>query len=1591
MDIQPNETEWSAAETFEGRSVLITGTTGFLGKVFASMLLRYHPGVEQVYLVIRSRSETSARERFETQIATSPAFDPIREIYGEAFGEFLDETVTVIDGDITSDHLGIDDEDRARTIADDLDVMVNSAGLTNFNPNLESALSINTLSQRKFLEFADLADAPPAYLHVSTAFVAGNRSERIPETFPGPTDYPRYDDLGVEYDAEREIEDCLGMIEHAEALADDQERQSDFAARARESLREDNIPPSDEAAFERERDRIKRRWLRDHLSSEGLERAEHWGWPNIYTYTKSLGERVLANHADEFDISIARPAIIESSISYPEQGWIEGVNTSGPLSYIMFKGHRFTPVQEHMAVDLIPVDFVAGNLMAITAGLLRDRAHDVYHIGSSDRNPLSSHRLVELTQLGNRKAADDSTDISMLEHLMAKTSTSVPVEKGTFYNVSAPRLRQVTEGAGKLLDKVPTESLGGVGKAIESVKRGVEQANKTAKASEKLFEMFIPFICDNAYVFESQNIEELTASLPEPERQRYGPRIDDLDWRDYWARNHVPALAETIYPRVEDKLRRSSRDAHEYDNLLELFEAGTVHHEDEVALQHHDGGIVERYTYADLDARADCAARLLRAEGVEEDVPVLLAGENRPQWGMAYFGILRAGGIAVPVEPDSTVEEFVNFIRSSRARVVVLSDRIADDVADDLRERLADEGLPATILTLDQLTTPALEPADAADGGRIQTLDPEVDRDWEPKEALMQQAQDGSQLASLIYTSGTTGEPKGVMLTHDNFTSLLANLESVFEIDESDEFVSVLPLHHTFEFACGFLLPISKGATITYLDELSGEELTSALQTTEATALVGVPALWELLHRRIQGAIDDAPEPLDTILRWLQNTNRTLRETFGINLGSTLFGPVHEALGGNMRYLVSGGAALPGEILESFYGLGFDLYEGYGLTEASPVLTVNRPDEGLEPGSVGRPLPEIEVEIDDPDEDGVGEIVAKGPNVMEGYLDLEEKTAEVLDDGWLRTGDVGRIDRDGRLEIVGREKEVIVTSGGENVYPDELEDFYGDHEAIDELSIVGLPDDSGSERVACLVRPDVSETVDAETIAEAQDDIREWFRVQGSRTASHRRVRVLRFWYDDFPRTATRKIQRTEVVDLLEKMLETERAEAEARADEENDSEWARLHATLAQLADCSPDDVHGETHLYEDLGFDSLMFVELASILENRGYRVSAEQLGDLQTVDDMRDLLGDPNPEEADAHTETTALAETEETTHERTDEWNVPPWLARPGKEALGMAQMSAYEHLFDVKVSGRSNIPRNNPNVIVVANHCSHLDMGLIKYALGDYGKGIRALAAADYFFGTPARKTYFKHFTNLVPVERSGSLREALREANRAIERGEKLLLFPEGTRSTDGKIHDFQSGLGYLVSTWEVDVLPLYLDGTYDALPKGQSLPSPTQRDLGVHIGGVLGADDLQSATADREGREQFAAMSNHVRDTVLSLRDQAHRSETAPDLEPLFAELTENFEPGEANGEASYYFSLGDIADQKWSVVVDGEECHIQQGKPDGGRADCVVKTSPDMFHKIVREGYMPSMDEFLSGDIKTNDPDMLRDFQSTFIDDEM
>ncbi|MEM1350161.1 MAG: SDR family oxidoreductase, partial [Myxococcota bacterium] len=462
----------SVQKTLSGRRLLITGSTGFLAKVLVSMVLRYHPDIEQLYIIIRQRPSQTAYERFLEEVVENPTFDPLREIYGAGLHDFIAQKVTVFAGDLTQRFLGLDPKD-ATAVSCTLDLFINSAGLTNFNPNLESALNINTLSEYNILEFLELGDFRASLLHVSTAFVAGNTDDPVPEVPPGPYTYPAVGEVEVSFDHLREIEDCQRMIAYTKHMAEDQERASLFAKDARERMRKRNLDPKDEQAYQRAFHDAKRAWIKNELSQRGRQRAAHWGWPNIYTYTKSMGERLLVDHADRVNMSISRPAVIESAMSYPIVGWNEGINTCAPLAYLRYKGQRYFPMHPDYALDVIPVDYVCGALLSISAALLERRAEPVYHLGSSDLNPFPFERLVELTTLASRKIRKGKVNQPKLQKAVLDMIEGTVVPKSTFDTFSAPGLHKALGGLKSLLSAVPKKKLGVVGGVLDKVERQV--------------------------------------------------------------------------------------------------------------------------------------------------------------------------------------------------------------------------------------------------------------------------------------------------------------------------------------------------------------------------------------------------------------------------------------------------------------------------------------------------------------------------------------------------------------------------------------------------------------------------------------------------------------------------------------------------------------------------------------------------------------------------------------------------------------------------------------------------------------------------------------------------------------------------------------------------------------------------------------------------------------------------------------------------------------------------------------------------------------------------------------------------------------
>ena len=304
-------------------------------------------------------------------------------------------------------------------------------------------------------------------------------------------------------------------------------------------------------------------------------------------------------------------------------------------------------------------------------------------------------------------------------------------------------------------------------------------------------------------------------------------------------------------------------------------------------------------------------------------------------------------------------------------------------------------------------------------------------------------------------------------------------------------------------------------------------------------------------------------------------------------------------MGGRIRYFISGGSALNEKVQRDFQGLGFTILEGYGLTEASPVLTVTRPENRMLAGTVGKSLPGVEIRIAEPDAVGVGEVIARGPNVMVGYYGNEEATRQTLIDRWLYTGDLGRLDDEGNLYLVGRSKEIIVDTNGKNVYPDEVEEVYQDSPYIKELSVIGLPDGIG-EKVACIVVPDHEYDI-ALSRAEVRQQIEEHFREVSTTLPYYKRVKLLHFTDEELPRTATKKVKRREVLQIMQQMEERSRTSADELPAEELSGDAAWLVEIVASVSNRSLDEVSISTRL-GDLGFDSLMFVELAQAVENAG-----------------------------------------------------------------------------------------------------------------------------------------------------------------------------------------------------------------------------------------------------------------------------------------------------------------------------------------------------------------------------------------------------
>jgi long-chain acyl-CoA synthetase len=1301
--------------------------------------------------------------------------------------------------------------------------------LVNFEASLSKSIEVNAGGVANVIEFCRKMGA--AMLHISTCYVAGAADgHRFEDDIP-----VNWCPAGISsFNLEREIRDARAAIARTEAESRDQQRQAAF----RGESGDDGEAETREGALEHRR----KAWVEERLKEIGRERALKWGWPNTYSYTKSLGEQLVLAARGELNVTVVRPAVIESALADPFPGWNQGVNTSAPLTYLSGRGYRFYPARADLVLDVIPVDLAAHAMIPILGALLARRQKPIYQLCTSDRNPLPMRRLVELTALTNRR---DHRGEKGSAGRMAKHLEAVVVSQSS-YDLASLMLPRILKRAAEIARTVA----GGESERFKRLETRIDAFKDNTELAREMVEVYRPYIQELVYTFHSANTRALYASLAPADAKRHPYRPDLIDWRDYWMNIHMPGLRRHIFGQLDLHTRRQ-RSLPRYRNLVDLLDRAAERYGAAPALiARRASGERTTITYNDLRDRAHRAALLLARRGIKPGDRVLLVSENSPDWVLGYFAILCAGAVAVPLDHLISPEELAPICKIAEPRAALRSSAVAKRLGNAIGSAAA----RAVEIDLAELSRPFI-----------------LDKAAAPVAPPERKA-----VASIVFTSGTTGAPKGVMLTHGNFAAEIAMIARVFALSGDDTLLSILPLHHTFEFTCGMLLPLASGAAIAYPLEFDAKDLSRILSDIRPTALIGVPALWEAVHRRIVDEVDARGPFFAAAFGQLRELNRHLDRDSGLNLGSILFRQAHQALGGRLRLAVSGGAALPHRVGEFFNDLGIHLLEGYGLTEAAPVLSTAHPDDPLCSGSVGKPLNGVELRLL-PEGAEIGEIVARGPNVMAGYYRNQAATDDVLRDGWLHTGDLGRFDAEGRLYIVGRAKEVIVDSGGNNIYIDELEEAYGHSPYLREIAVVGLKVAQG-EQVAALAVPAYAR---GESRRAVEDGLRAHFDRVALGLSPYKRIRILRFTDAELPRTRTRKVKRNEVAAILRRMLAASNAKNAPAPHSAEIEPW--LAQALAQVSS-ERIAITPATRLIEDLGLDSLAVAELGEhIAEHAGREIGPEEMSDLRTVEDLQRVAQAGNGSTRVRLPSYARFAEP------------YTPKLPRAARDfargALRRMQHRAFDAWLRPTILGRGNVPANR-NVIVVANHSSHLDFSLVGYALGRMGDDLVVLAAKDYFFNTGARRFLATNFTSLIPFDRERAQLESLDDALAELAAGKSVLMFPEGTRSADGAIGEFKSGAGYLALRSGCDVLPVLIRGTNSVLGKGSLWPR--RHPVEVRIGSVIGNGSMRALAENSDGMGAYRKLADHMRRAVLALAGvpggaklRAHKSGAALELTP--------------------------------------------------------------------------------------------------------
>jgi long-chain acyl-CoA synthetase len=838
------------------------------------------------------------------------------------------------------------------------------------------------------------------------------------------------------------------------------------------------------------------------------------------------------------------------------------------------------------------------------------------------------------------------------------------------------------------------------------------------------------------------------------------------------------------------------------DSIAEFFLEHFRTQPRERAYLQRRGYRTESFTYSAVVEKAFTFAYELGSRGIRKGDRVMLWGENSAEWVAAFFGCALCGVVVVPMDDGASADFALRVFRQVEAKLLAGTRRHGQEFA-----RALEGEQSTTNFIFEDWPAPPNSPAS-------------------PNISLTR-----DDILQIIFTSGTTAEPRGVVITHGNVLANIAPLEREMRpylkyerIVHPLRFLNLLPLSHVFGQFLGMFLPPLLRGTVIFQNELKPSEIIGTIRRERVSVVVSVPRVLQSLQQKIERDLEDRSEmasfrktfatsaPQHFLRRWW--TFRAIRRQFGWKFWA----------------FISGGAALDNETEEFWHRLGYAVIQGYGLTETTSLISVNHPFR-LGKGSIGKVLAGREVKLAED-----GEILVRGGGVASGYWEgqgAQERTGKISDvEGWYRTGDIGALDATGNLYFKGRKKEVIVTPGGTNVYPDDLEAALRRQPEVKDCVVVGIERGGNAEPCAVLILRGEAEPEDpsqAEKVVQRANQS----------LAEYQRMRMWITWpQGDFPRTGTQKPRRSLIREMAEAQLGKKLTQAKSGL------EWG-TQAAMPQRGPLSEliahvsgraADLRADARLDSDLGLSSLDRVELLSAVEDR-YQVdlSEARFSALETVGDLERMLRGEAAPGMGYHYPAWVLR------------WPVT-WarflahylLMRPAIVLLGWPRIEGREHLRGVE----------GP-LLIVSNHIDDVDPGFIltalparfrrRLAVATGGEALEALRTPP-----PGRNFFLKIYDrvqwilgvsllNLFPLPRAAGFRRSFAYAGAAVDQGYNVLVFPEGRHTTDGKMFPFRAGIGLLAQNLNIPVLPMRIDGLFEVKQAGRKFTAPWK--IRVRIG----------------------------------------------------------------------------------------------------------------------------------------------------------